>query len=304
MDLPTVLEELYAGPPAEFTATRDARARRARAEGDRDLAARVAGLRRPTVPAWAVNLLVREHREEVERLLELGAAVREATAALAGPELRELSVQQHRVLAALRARAARLTRAAGVRLSPEAGEKVVQTLRAGMTGPAAADAVRSGLLVRPLEAVGLTDVEADVEGATALDAPARSAAPTPAGPAPRVVPPDELKARREEKAAREARRRELELRELREAVAAAREELAEAREEAGASAGDLTSARRRGDDLVRRQEDLRAQLDTVTEQLEAAAGTLRAAERTARAAEERVARAERELERLRARLPD
>ncbi|WP_432512618.1 hypothetical protein [Kineococcus sp. SYSU DK001] len=307
MDLTDVLDDLYGSPPAEFTATRDAYARQARDEGDRDLAARIGGLRKPPVPAWAVNLLRRERPGDVEQLLELGAAMREATASLAGPELRELTVRRHEVLEALRVQAARLTRAAGVRLSPEAGEKVVATLRAGMSDPAAADAVRSGTLVRPLEATGFGGV--DVEGATAADAPPTRAA-APAARRARV-PRDELTARRQEKAARaaereraEAERRERERAELAAAVEAAREELREARDEAASTSGDLASARRRHGDLTRRRDDLRARLDAVSEQLSAAGEDLRGAERAAHAADERVGAAERELEDLRARLPD
>ncbi|PRY17274.1 hypothetical protein [Kineococcus rhizosphaerae] len=311
MDLADVLDDLYGSPPVEFTATRDACARRARAEGDRDLAARIGGLRKPPVPAWAVNLLVRRAREEVEQLLQLGAAMREATASLAGSELREMSVQQGRVLDAVRVQAGRLTREAGVKLSLDAGEKVVATLRAAMSDPAAADAVRSGLLVRPLESTGFGGASGavDLDGATATDAgvPRAGAGPVRRQPVPR----DELKARREEKAARqaerervEAERRERELAELREAVEAARTELDDARDEAGSTTADLSSARRRHDDLTRRRDDLRAKLDAVGEQLSSAGEALRAAERAAHGADERVAAAERELEHLRARLPD
>jgi hypothetical protein len=315
VDFPAVLDELYAATPGEFTATRDAYARQARADGDRELAGRIAGLKKPPVPAWAVNLLVRERREDVEQLLELGSAMREATASLSGPELRELGVQQHKVLDAMRVEAGKLTNAAGVRLSLDVGEKVVATLRAGMSDPAAADAVRSGLLVRTLESTGFDEV--DLEGATAADSPVRAVPPqktarrTP-GRAPRKsAPQDELKARREERAARdaereraEAERRERELRELEEAVDAAREELEEARDEAGSAAAELSSAQRRSEDLTRRQEDLQAKLAAIAEQLEAVADTLRSAERGAHSADERVTRAERELAHLEARLPD
>lgn len=315
MDLSDVLDDLYGSPPAEFTATRDAYARQARAEGDRDLAGRIAALRKPPVPAWAVNLLVRERRHDVEQLLELGASLREATASLAGPELRELGVQQHQVLDAMRVQAGRLTLQAGVKLSLDVGEKVVATLRAAMSDPAAADAVRSAVLVRTLEATGFGGgSEVDLEGATATDAEPRPVpAPKEKGHRARSgkVPRDELTARREEKAAREAdreraeaERHERERRELEEAVQVARQELDDARDEVSATTGDLTSAQRRSDDLQRRREDLQARLDAVTEQLTSAEDTLRTAEKAAHAAGERVASARRELDRLRARLPD
>lgn len=59
MDIDDVADELYAVLPAEFTATRDDRARAARRAGDRELARRISTLRKPTLGAWAANLLVR-----------------------------------------------------------------------------------------------------------------------------------------------------------------------------------------------------------------------------------------------------
>ena len=54
----TIGDELYALPPAGFTAARYDRVQRAKLAGDRATADQVAALKRPTVPAWLVNLLV------------------------------------------------------------------------------------------------------------------------------------------------------------------------------------------------------------------------------------------------------
>ncbi|MCW2667516.1 MAG: hypothetical protein JWN57_2478, partial [Frankiales bacterium] len=64
-------EDLYALPPEEFTAARDAAARQARADGDRAGAAALKALRKPTAPAHLVNLLVRAEPDLVDQLLEL-----------------------------------------------------------------------------------------------------------------------------------------------------------------------------------------------------------------------------------------
>ncbi|WP_149038293.1 hypothetical protein [Kitasatospora sp. MBT63] len=69
-----VEDELYALPVSEFTAARDGAAARARRDGDRELAARLRKLRRPTASAHAVNLLARNHRSELADLLDLGQA--------------------------------------------------------------------------------------------------------------------------------------------------------------------------------------------------------------------------------------
>src|SRR5690606_13878695 len=93
--------ELYGLPLDEFTAARDERAKELRADGERTAATAVRALRRPSTAAWAVNQLVRARREEVEQVLDLGAALREAQAALAGDELRALRKQQQQLVAAV-----------------------------------------------------------------------------------------------------------------------------------------------------------------------------------------------------------
>ncbi|MGZ6827318.1 MAG: hypothetical protein ACXVGH_11035, partial [Mycobacteriales bacterium] len=72
--------DLYALPPEEFTAARDAAAK-----ADRSLKA----LRRPTVAAWVVNTLVRREPALVEDLVALGAALAQAQQAGEGRQLRE-----------------------------------------------------------------------------------------------------------------------------------------------------------------------------------------------------------------------
>jgi hypothetical protein len=71
-------DRLYGLPLAEFTRARDEAARELRTAGERAEADRVKALRKPTVAAGAVNRLVREHRDEVERFLGAAAALRDA----------------------------------------------------------------------------------------------------------------------------------------------------------------------------------------------------------------------------------
>mgnify|MGYP001260838326 CR=1 FL=1 len=86
-----IADELYALPLAEFTPLRDSRAKQVKGD-DADLAKQVKSLRKPSLAAWVVNLLVRVDAEQVEQVLTVGAALREAQAALAGDQLR---VEQH-----------------------------------------------------------------------------------------------------------------------------------------------------------------------------------------------------------------
>jgi hypothetical protein len=154
VDLDAVADELYALTPEEFTAARDASARAAQAGGNRKAAEMIRGLRRPTQGAWLVNRLARERADDLGRLLDLGAALREAQAALQGDELRRLSGQRSQVVAALAREAAGLARAAGRTAGQAVLREVEQTLEAALADPAAADEVRAGRLSAALQYAG------------------------------------------------------------------------------------------------------------------------------------------------------
>lgn len=166
MDLQSVALELYVVLPADFIATRTRLAMQARVERDRDLAKAIGALPKPTLAAWAVNLLVRARGEDVRELLTVGAHMREAQVAGSVEDLRELNRTQHDLLAAVRRQAEELARQAGKELSGPVAQRVQATLHAGMADPAAAEAVRSGVLVTDLASTGFGPV--DISGAIAV----------------------------------------------------------------------------------------------------------------------------------------
>jgi hypothetical protein len=159
--------DLYALPPEEFTAARDAAAK-----ADKSLKA----LRKPSVAAWVVNTLVRSEPALLGQLVELGASLREATGARQADQLRELTEQRHQLVQAVTEQAVQLVErdiTAAVRT------EVAQTLEAAMADPASAEAVQSGNLVRALSYAGFGDV--DLEGAVApapRDEPAKAPGPS------------------------------------------------------------------------------------------------------------------------------
>lgn len=242
--LRALADELYAGPPDGFTAARDAAAKRAAAEGDKELAAGVRALRRPATAAWAVNLLVRREAGQIEQALELGEALREAAASMQGEDLRTLTRQRRQLTTALATTARALCREHGVRLSAAVADQVGDVLNAAMLDPSAAAVVRTGLLVKPFSSTGLSDLE--VEAVLAVPAAVGSRATpvsAPAGPdeqrpALRVVPEDDR--------VRRARAQE------------ALEEAEAAYERARAEADELSRA---GDDLEARRLQLAGELD-------------------------------------------
>jgi hypothetical protein len=154
VDAEEIADELYALPPEQFTAARNARSKDAKAAGDKETAARIAALRKPTVLAWLVNLLVRELPDEIGGFLDLGDALREATATLSGPELRELSGQRHRLVQALIRQARELARQTGYRITEDVARGLEETLGAALTDRAVAERLRGGRLTSGLTATG------------------------------------------------------------------------------------------------------------------------------------------------------
>jgi hypothetical protein len=145
-----IADELYGLPPDEFTAARTRYEKEAKAAGNKDDAARIHALAKPSVTAWLANQLVRSHRSELEPLLELGGALRDATQNLDGDQLRELSRQQQKVMYALVQQARALARAAGRSMSEDAARALEDTLRAALADEHAAGLLLAGHLTDAL----------------------------------------------------------------------------------------------------------------------------------------------------------
>jgi len=171
--LAEVADELYGLPPGEFIATRDERARQARAVGRREEAAAIKKLARPTTSAWLVNQLSRGAPELVERLFGVGAALQEAQRTLAGERLRELSGQRRQVVSDLLPVAAGIAVEAGQVASAAVLEEVRATLEAALADAEARDAVRSGHLTKALTYAGLGEVDLTAALAPVAPVPGR-----------------------------------------------------------------------------------------------------------------------------------
>lgn len=154
VDLDSVADELYGLALSDFTPTRNARAKQARADGDPALATQIQQLAKPTTSAWLVNALARELGEELEPLISLGRDLREASSNLSGDELRALTRQRHQVVHALVQQARSVGAAAGQRVSETVANEVRQTLDASLADAGVAEAVLSGRLTQPAEYAG------------------------------------------------------------------------------------------------------------------------------------------------------
>jgi hypothetical protein len=201
-----IADELYALAQEKFTPARDARAKELKS--DKDLAAAVKRLKKPSVAAWVVNLFVRREAGQVDQLIAVGQALREAQEGMDGAELRALTRQRRQLTSALTQQARALAKDEGVKVTASVGDQVEATLTAAMLDPDCAKAVRSGLLTAALAATGVDTVE--VAAAVALpDALGFTATPRspatggePAPPDLHVVPidPDDEADRRREEA--------------------------------------------------------------------------------------------------------
>jgi hypothetical protein len=190
-----VADELYGLSPAEFTAARDDQARQARASGQRDEAAAIKKLARPTASAWLVNQLARTAPDAIARLVAVGAALEEAQRNLVGERLRELSTERRQAINDLLPRAVDIASQAGQPASAATMGEVRGTLEAALADAGARAAVQSGRLTKALAYAGLGEV--DLTAAVALPGHHAPAGRKPAGQAPTDSRPSERSSRRD-----------------------------------------------------------------------------------------------------------
>ena len=260
------VDELYGQDPNDFVAARNDLVKRLKTAGDKALAAEVAKLKRPTPAAWAVNQLARRHREELEELVRLGGALRDAQdRALAGDDpgdMRQAGRARREAVARLADRADRLLVERGGAAGAHAGD-VTATLEAASLDAEAGAAVLAGRLATELEppsGFGLFDM---------------TVAPAPR-PKPKPAPAEEPeKDERDERARREAE----------EVVAEARRRWEERTAQAKVAVERVTAGRQ----VVR---DAEAEIARLEDQRADAQRRLRSAARDAELAEDAASRAE------------
>ena len=207
MDLDEAVVQLYALPVEGFLPRRAELAAAAKSAGNRGLAAEITALRKPTVSAWAVNLLSRTRPSDIARLADLATRLRAAQAALDAAQMTRLGRERTALVDELPLATLEVAGAQGASLSPAALRQVAATLVAALASPEAGAAVESGRLTRALEYAGFGEV--DLRDATArplhavpdlpVEADAESAVPAtpeghagptrkgPAGPTPESV---------------------------------------------------------------------------------------------------------------------
>lgn len=264
MDLESAADELYAAAPEDFMALRTQRVADAKDDGDKALAKEIGTLRRPTKSGWLVNLLARQAPDELQSLIDLGEALREAQQQLSGPDLRRLSSERHKAVDALARRAAALADDEGQSASEAVRQEVAGTLQAALADPSAAEVVLAGRVVSAITYGGFGTI--DLGGASTVT---RRAAPAKAAT---------VKARATTRGSNKPTAEEAEAAAEREAAIAAAEStlatlaatLAEAEEAREAAAAHDTEADETRVDHRQHVDDLRSELQQAEEALETA----------------------------------
>ena len=249
------IEALYAVRPDRFVAARNELAKALKAAGRRDDAATVTALRRPTPAAWALNQVARERAEELEALLDAGAALRAATErALAGrrADLRVAQDEQRRALDTVLDAAVGFARGLGSGNLDQLRRRAAGTLHAAIADDELRARLREGRLDSDVDAPGFGlgfDAFAESVGADEVSAEEDSAEDR-GDTAARARQEAERTAARKA-AEREVERREREADRLERAADKAEHAAREARRKADDAAAELARARDGLDELDR-----------------------------------------------------
>jgi hypothetical protein len=179
------LEALFTGPVETFIAERDRLAKELKAAGDKDGAAQVKGLHKPTLAAHALNTLVRSERAAIDELLALGG-----TLASGKGDFHAALEKQRGLLQSLAQKAAAL--------AGNDGPNLVSVLQGAMASAELAAQVRTARFSK------LPEVPVGFFGIPGPAAPPAIAPPAEAKAAPVRLPGAEAKPHAEQESAEKA----------------------------------------------------------------------------------------------------
>ena len=146
-DLDSAVDRLHAVPLEDFVAERKRLAKELRAAGDRESAAELAKLPKPSAPAWALNQLAREQPHVVAGWLDAAEALRDASSSAgrgSGDALRAAMAAHREATRGLLARVREEARPNGRELSEPMLDRVRELLQAATADPERAELLRAG----------------------------------------------------------------------------------------------------------------------------------------------------------------
>ncbi len=145
MDVPENAEPLFELKPEEFTAERDRIAKELRKSGDEEGASAVKSLKRPSVAAYALNLVARRHADLVKALLDADERLR--TAASRG-KMDEAKADRQKAISAITGRAAELLEGEDRPVTAQVREKLTESLLAVATDDETRERFKAGTLLK------------------------------------------------------------------------------------------------------------------------------------------------------------
>jgi hypothetical protein len=144
------LDRLFEAPPDEFVTERDELVRSLKEEGQDDLAAEAKALRKPTLPAWALNQLARRRRKNLQALLAASRDLRGAQRGGDPEKLRRLAQRRRELILTLTEAAGEIVAEQGT--PTDASRRAIEvTLESASADPGASEELLRGRLARPLE---------------------------------------------------------------------------------------------------------------------------------------------------------
>ncbi len=150
VDVDELTTRLYTSAPEDFVKVRSEGVKQLKAAGQNDAAADFAKLAKPSVSAWAVDLLAAQRAAAIDEVVGRGDELRKAHTGGAGAkEIRAAHQARQDAIRTATDAAVELT---GRDLSESHRGEIAATLEAASADAAAAEEVRAGRLARPLPA--------------------------------------------------------------------------------------------------------------------------------------------------------
>ena len=295
---PDDVDALFELPLSEFTAARNSLATRLKKAGNAAEANRVKSLVKPSVPAWAVNQLYRQHRIAFDRLLDAGERFRKAqTTQLAGKsaDLRAPLEARRSALSELSTYAAKILAESGSAATPDTMRRVTTTLEALSTYAGIPDTPVPGRLTDDVQPPGFEALAALVPRVGSE----RAGGPTRVIPFEFKQPSRKATARKSTDAGDEKARaaeRKAQIAAAKAAIQEAERTLRDSRKAAQKAEEELKKAAARAKEADTEKQKLEQQFEKLTAQADEARKNARAVAAAAEGAAQEVEDAERALE--------
>lgn len=152
MELPEGAGVLFETAPEEFTAERNRIAGQLRRQGDEAGAVAVKDLKRPSLPAYGLNLVARRDPELIGELLDAGERVRTAASR---PEMDRAKADRQRAIAGICSAAVSLLTGEGRTVTSPMRERMTESLLAVATDDETRERLRTGTLLKEAVPGGL-----------------------------------------------------------------------------------------------------------------------------------------------------